>query len=183
MLGHPHYRPPQNKWMARPGPKPCHHGESEWFSESFDCGTPYYGAFASAADIYSGAGGAADQWNNKLMSQCNSMRDFFFIPYHAKYGTTLYVKLLTTPDLFIYWHDDSFGCFYLRVGCTNCSSVTPPYKPHRQLDDLGLNPQRLQGNALRQSEEVQQAFRSFLARILKDRSLLKDLHMNVPPGM
>ena len=101
------------------------------------------------------------------------MRDVFFILYHAGYGTTLYVKLLTTPDLFILWHNTHSGAFYPRVGCTNCPSATP---------------QGMQGKALKQSEEVQQAFRSFLARILEDRNFLQEekcrhLHMDVPPRL
>ena len=89
---------------------------------------------------------------------------------------------------FIQWHNARNVQFSLCFGCEDCSSATGYYQPQNQLGELGLSPQKLTGKALKQSGEVQQAFQSFLARILEDTSLLqgercRHLHIDVPPGM
>ena len=144
---------------------------------------PDFERFASANDAI-----GQTHWDNKLVKQCESARSVFFIPYSATYGTTLYEKLLMKPDLFINWHNCNSGGFSLRVGCSNCSSVTPPYQPQYQLDYLGLNPSNLQNKELKRSREVQQAFRSFLGEIFMDVSLMpaeycRHLQVDLPPAL
>jgi hypothetical protein len=110
-------------------------------------------------------------WANKLSKMCCSARDTFKVPYHNTHGTTLYGMMLDRPDLHIQWHNASSGGYYLCIGCANCSSVTGHYQPQNHMDDLGLNPLNLSTRALKESPEVQRAFRLFIAEVLGEPSL------------
>ena len=166
MPGHPHFR--QGPWTPKPGRPPCTHFRTEWFVKYFDQHSHDYFDFASSSNVHAWS----VSWSNKLYTMCCSARDVFQIPSCGTHGTTLYKLLLDRPELHLQWHKGNGGSFYLAIGCAICSSVTDHYQPQYQVHDLGLNPHGLPSKDLKSIPEVQQAFRSFLAEILGDTSLL-----------
>ena len=169
-------------WQFPPGPQRCQHAKWEWFINYFDKDSPEsLGYFVSRRDVQ------ADHWNNTLQKQCTSARDTFDIPHHNTYGTTLYMKMMDRPDLFLQWHNAPSGGFYLCIGCANCSSVTGHYQPQNHVDELGLNPEPKKVNkAMKELPAVRSAFRAFLAAVLDAPDLApgercRHLHKDTAP--
>jgi hypothetical protein len=166
-------------WESAPQPPGrCQHDHLEWFTVPFDKDNAYREYFVSAANAkkpHDPHGMWAYNW---LRTMCRSAQEAFHIPG----PDSLYGIMLDRPDLYIQWHNAPDG-YYLCIGCANCNCKTGHYQPQNQMGSLGWNPWHLTAGQLKQTLQLQHAFRAFFAEVLGEPHLcLGEMPLMIHPS-
>ena len=160
MRQHLRYKRPTAWRENPPTAQPCQHKQSEWFCLRFNPDSP------ESLEYFRSARDAGDDWSaDPLNAMCQGATDSFDLPTGDRHGSELYQFLLHRPSMYMCHHNPASGGFYVRFGCSNCSSMTDFYSPQYDLPP-GHVAGKGKARSLKAVEEVRTAFRVFIRMIL-----------------